>query len=188
MHPSDEIEQQYRLLAPISIAFIAWIKRLKALGVSVDALVTPELPVQARITMQGDCFDFAAGDPGEQAVDALVFLARDDNGEPADLVAWAPKSGRLASWWGIPMLGMEALSDWLIDADGAIEVFDDPLKWLIAERNGLLVVNFANAAPILREAAPLKVSSVTFGRRLANLINPKPPRILAPAAEIRALA
>jgi hypothetical protein len=185
MAPSDEIEQQYRLLPPISIA---WIKRLKELGVSVDALVTPELPVQARIVMHRDCFEFGADDPGEQAVDALVFLARDDEGEPADFVAWAPKSDRLASWWGIPMLGMEALGGFRLDPDGAIEVFDDLVKWLVAERNGLVVVSFANAARLLRDAAPLKVGSAAFGRRLANLINPKPPRVLAPAAEIRALS
>jgi hypothetical protein len=185
MAPSDELEHQYRLLLPISIP---WLKRLKQLGVSVDALCEPELPAQARVVMHGDCFEFAAHDPDEQAVDALVFLARDDAGEPADLVAWSPKSDRLAAWWGIPMLGMECLGDWRIDPNGAIEVFDDPLKWLVAERNGLVVVSFANAAPILRECGSLKVGSATFGRRLANLINPKPPRILVPSAEVRAVS
>jgi hypothetical protein len=185
MAPSDEIEQQYRLLLPISIP---WIKRLKQLGVSVDALCEPELPVQAKVVLHGDTFEFATDDPGEQAADALVFLARSDNGEPADIVAWSPKSDRLASWWGIPMLGMEALGEFRLDPDDAVEVFDEPVKWLIAERNGLLVVSFANAARILRDASPLKVSSAAFGRRLANLINPMPPRILAPSAEVRALA
>ena len=183
--PSDEIKQQYRLLLPISIP---WIKRLKQLGVSVDALCEPELPVQAKIVLHGDTFEFATDDPGEQAADALVFLARDDNGDPADFVAWSPKSDRLSSWWGIPMLGMEALGEFRLDPDGAVEVFDDPVRWLVAERDGLLIVSFTNAARILRDAAPLKVSSPAFGRRLAVLINPKPPRILAPSAEVRALA
>jgi hypothetical protein len=181
----EELERNWHRLPPIRVA---WLKRLKQLGVSVDALCEPELPVQAKIVLHGDCFEFATGDPGEQASDALVLLARGDCGEPADFVAWSPKSDRLASWSGIPMLGMECLGEPRMDPDGAVEVFDDPLNWLLAERDGLLVVSFANAAHLLREAAPLKVSSAAFGRRLANLINPKPPRILAPSAEVLAPA
>jgi hypothetical protein len=177
MAPSDEIVQQYRLLPPISLA---WLRRLKELGVSVDALREPELPRQARIVMHGDCLDFASDDPGEQAVEALVFLARDDIGEAADLVAWLPKSDRLASWWGIPMLGMEALGRPRIDPDGALSVFTDPLKWLLAERNGLLVVNFSNAAHLLRDAAPLRATSAREAQRIQNLIIAAPRRVYAP--------
>jgi hypothetical protein len=185
MAPSDEILQSWLRLPPISVA---WLMRLKERGVSGDAVCEPELPAQAKVVLHADCFDFAADDPGEQATDALVFLARDERGEPADFVAWSPKSDKLASWWGIPLLGMEALGEPRIDPDGALAVFTDPVEWLLGERMGVLVVSFANAARILRDASPLKVSSAAFGRRLANLINPMPPRILAPPAEVRALA
>jgi hypothetical protein len=168
-------------LPPIGIA---WLKRLKALGVSVDALSEPELPVQARVVLHGDCFDFA---DDEQATDALVFLARDDCGEPADFVAWSPKSDRLASWWGIPLLGMECLGEPRLDPDGALTVFTDPIKWLIGERQGVLVVNFANAARLLRNAAPLRAGSATEAQRIQNLITAAPPRVLAPPARTREL-
>jgi hypothetical protein len=173
----EEITQSWHRLPPIGVA---WLKRLKQLGVSVDALCEPELPAQARVVMHGDTFEFATDDPGERAVEALVFLARQDEGEPADLVAWSPKSDRLASWWGIPMLGMECLGEPRIDPDGALAVFTDPLKWLIGERNGLLVVNFANAAHLLRAAAPLRASSAKEVNRVRNLIAAAPPRVYAP--------
>jgi hypothetical protein len=181
----DELEQRWHRLPPIGVA---WLKRLKQLGVSVDALCEPELPVQARVVMHGDTFEFAADDPGEEAVDAMVFLARDDNGDPADFVAWRPKSHRLASWWGIPMLGMEALGEPRLDPDGALAVFTDPVRWLRGERNGVLVVNFANAARLLRDAAPLRTGSAAEAHRIQRLITAAPPRVLAPPARTRELA
>jgi hypothetical protein len=181
MHPSDEIMQQWHRLPPIGIA---WLKRLKALGVSVDGLCEPELPVQAKIVMHGDCFDF---DDGKLSVDALVFLARDDCGDPADFVAWAPKSDKLASMWGIPLLGMQRLGEPRIDPDGALEVHTEPVRWLAPERQGVLVVNFANAARLLRDAAPLWATSAREAQRIQNLIAAAPPRVLAPPARIREL-
>jgi hypothetical protein len=181
MAPSDEILQSWHRLPPISLA---WLKRLKALGVSVDGLCEPDLPAQAKVVLHGDCFDL---DDGELASDALVFLARDDCGDPADFVAWSPKSDRLASWWGIPLLGMECLDEPRIDADGALAVFTDPVKWLVGERNGVLVVNFKNAARLLRHAAPLRAGSATEAQRIQKLITAAPPRVLAPPARAREL-
>jgi hypothetical protein len=174
MGPSDEILQHWHRLPPIGVA---WLLRLKELGISVDALSEPELPVQAKVVLRGDTFEF---DDGKLASDALVFLVRDDNGEPADFVAWAPKSDRLSSWWGIPMLGMKFLSEPRLDPDGALAVFTDPIEWLIAERNGLLVVSFVNAAHLLRAAAPLRASSAKEANRVRNLITAAPPRVHAP--------
>jgi hypothetical protein len=181
MDPSEEIQRAYQLMMPISLA---WLKRLKELGVSVDGLCEPHLPVQAKIALHGDCFDF---DGGEQATDALVFLGHDDRGEPADFVAWTPASDRLASYWGIPMLGMERLGEPRIDPDGALEVFTEPVGWLSSERSGLLVVNFANAARLLRDAAPLRATSAREAQRIQTLITAAPPRVLVPPARPRAL-
>ena len=178
----EELEQNWHRLPPIGVA---WLKRLKDMGVSVDALSEPELPVQAKVVMYGDCFDF---DDGRLASDALVFLARDDCGEPADLVAWSPRSDRLAAFWGIPMLGMECLDEPRIDPDCALAVFTNPVKWMLGERNGVLVVNFKNAARLLRHAAPLRAGSATEAQRIQNLITAAPPRVLAPPARTRELA
>jgi hypothetical protein len=178
--PDDEVELAYRLMMPIGLA---WLKRLKDLGVSVDALAEPELPVQAKVVLRGSAFDF---DDGDLASDALVFLARDDFGEPTDFVAWSPKSDRLASYWGIPLLGMERLGEPRIDPGGALNVFTGPVKWLLAERDGVLVVNFANAARLLRDACPLRAGSATEAQRIQNLITASPPRVFAPIERVPA--
>jgi hypothetical protein len=178
MSPSDEILRHWHRLPPISVA---WLKRLKALGVGVDGLCEPELPAQAKVVMHGDCFEFA--DNGQ---DALVFLARDDCGDPADFVAWAPKSDRLASMWGVPLLGMERLGEPRIH-DGALEVFTEPVRWLASERQGVLIVNFKNAARLLRDAEPLRATSAREAQRIQSLITAAPPRVLAPPARTREL-
>jgi hypothetical protein len=75
---------------------------------------------------------------------------------------------------------MEALDEPRLDPDGALDVFSDPVKWLLGERDGVLVVNFANAAHLLRDAAPLRAGSATEAQRIQNLIKAAPPRVLAP--------
>jgi hypothetical protein len=179
----DELEQRYRLMMPISIA---WIKRLKELGVSVDALCEPELPAQAQVVMHGDRrFDFVNEVDG-QPVSAMILLARDVDGAPCDLVAWEPRSNRMASLYGnAPLLGMEMLHGPRLDPENALEVFETVKDWLIAERHGVCIVHPPRSAPILRECEPLKVSSSAFGLRLRNLINPKRPRLFAPSAAVK---
>ena len=90
---SDEIEQRWHRLPPISIA---WIKRLKELGVSVDALCEPELPAQAQVVMHdGFVFDFADEADG-QSVDAMAFVVRDELGDPIDIVVWEGQAASAA--------------------------------------------------------------------------------------------
>ena len=71
------------------------IRFLRGQGVSIDALAEPELPAFAEVSFhEGQpLFDFADGDG------ALIFLARDEEGDPCDLVAWSAKK-RLAAWYG----------------------------------------------------------------------------------------
>ena len=72
-------------------------------GVPAPALIWPDLPARGSVVF--DCreplFDFAEEVSGEGAVPAFVFLAFDELGEPADLVAWSPRVKRLAAWFGI---------------------------------------------------------------------------------------
>ena len=57
-------------------------------GVPSAALIHPELPRRASVIFHTHqpLFDFAE-DPSDATCDALVFLARDNMGDPADLVA-----------------------------------------------------------------------------------------------------
>jgi hypothetical protein len=172
-------QQLHQLLPPIRLA---WIQRLRALGVSAQSLAEPELPPCAEVVFfDGHFFDFADEALRGQSSESMLFLARDDLGDPCDIVAWEPRTQRLAAWWGAPpLLGMEHLLGPRLDPHGALKVFTDPAEWLLNERNGVVIVNPAAAAPLLRAAEPLEASSAAFGRRLAELINPKLPRILVP--------
>ena len=162
---------------------------IKELGVSVDALCEPELPAQAQVVMHdGFVFDFA-DEADEQPVDAMIFLARDGLGYPSDVVAWEPKLNRMASWWGnAPLLGMDELYAPRLDAERALQIHETPLQWLLAGRQGVVIVDPRRAAPILRDADPLKTHSAAFGHRILALTTPRPPRVFAPSVEIRAVA
>jgi hypothetical protein len=169
----------HRLLPPIKLA---WIQRLRALGVSAQSLAEPELPAcEDVVLIDGHFFDFADEAHGGQSSESMLFLARDDLGDPRDIVAWEPRAKRVAGWWGtLPLLGMEQLLAPRLDRHGALRVFADPLEWLLHERNGVVIVNPVAAAPLLRAAEPLEANPAAFGRRLAELINPRPPRIVVP--------
>ena len=184
---SDEIEQRWHRLPPISIA---WIKRLKELGVSVDALCEPELPAQAQVVVMHDGFVFDFADEADgQSVDAMVFVVRDELGDPIDIVVWEPKLNRMASWWGnAPLLGMDELFAPRLDAERALRIHETPLQWLLAGRQGVVIVDPRRAAQCLRDAEPLKTHSTAFGRRILALTTPRPPRVFAPSVEIRAVA
>jgi hypothetical protein len=179
----EEIEKRYRLLPCISLS---WIKRLKALGVTVDALCEPDFPASGHVVFfDGSRFEFVADAHGGQAFEAMLLLALDEFGEVCDIVAYDPRRKLKAFWLGnAPLLGLEQV--WLprLDPQGALTVFADPVEWLLGDRLGVVVVHPARAASILRNVEPLQVSSAPFGRRLGALINPRLPRIYAPAEEI----
>ncbi len=72
------------------------------------------------------------------------MLARDADGQPVDLVAWSAKERMLATWQGVA---------WAIGLDQTLEAFGlparaylDPLRWLVNDRDGLLILNPSRAA------------------------------------------
>lgn len=127
---------------------------------------------RARVTYSqcGRFFDpFEAGsDPGE-AVTAYVWTARDSIGDPADVVAWHPRTGRLATIEGsIPVIGEENV--FAPRLDEALSVFDNPLAWLADGRRGVLLLPGRDPAAVetLRLAGPLAVESLSLAERLAS--------------------
>lgn len=69
-----------------------------------------------------------------------------------------------------------------MDPEQALQVHETPLQWLIAERQGVVIVDPRRAPSLLRSAAPLAASSVAFGRRLRNLLTLSSPSIYVPTA------
>jgi hypothetical protein len=183
-----EAERRHRLLMPPSLAEI---KRFREKGVSVDGLCQPELLARAEVAFSLDCaiFDFVADVGGERGVAAFIFLARDDQGEPCDLVAWAPQVKRLAGWYGsATALGAENIYAPRFDPDRALQVHETPLEWLLHDRNGVVVVDAQGAAPLLRLAEPLAVETVEYGQKLRRMLEVRLPRIFVANPDMRRAA
>jgi hypothetical protein len=91
-------------------------------------------------------FDFADEDPDSdaRAVDALIFLAMDEFGEPDDLVAYA-ESLPTCAWYGhAAFLGAEnLLGPRLPNHD--LYVHCTPLDWLVFHQQGVVIIDIRRA-------------------------------------------
>jgi hypothetical protein len=171
-----DAERRYALLPPPSLGDI---RRLRERGVSVDALCEPELLARAEVAFFPDLhvFDFSY-EVGEKVVSAFIFLARDEQGDPCDLVAWAPQAKLLAAWYGnAALLGAESVYAPRLDPERALLVHQRPLEWLLHDRSGVVVIDPRGAAQLLRFAEPLAADSVEYGQKLQRMLKVRPPRI-----------
>lgn len=120
----------------------------------------------------------------DETVPALVIPALED-GELVDLVAWHPKTGRLAS--------LERRAGWLAgpepEADAPLVVFSDPLPWLAACRAGVVVVHESLARPFLLAQPAIQAADIDHGEKLqAMLAKVRLPRIVVPSETIQRVA
>ena len=135
----------------------------------------------AQVEKAGRRFEFL--DDGTRAV---VVVARDDSGEPADLVAWLPNDGWFGSWLdALPLLGMHAL--FAPRLGEPLPVFLDPLGWLQAGREGVVILDRTRARFSL-EGVTVAAASVDDGLVLQKLLQPPKPKILVRAAADRIAA
>jgi hypothetical protein len=154
---------------------------LWALGIREMAALYAE-PV---VFLPNNCFEFARdARDASGAVVAVVFHAPDDLGNPLDLAAWEPKSGRLALWLGrVSMLGQDNLYAWRLGEP--LVAHETALEWLQAGRAGVFVIDPQRASLLLRMVEPLGVKRPTFGRQLQTALTIRAPRIVV-AAQRRA--
>ncbi len=175
MTVSEEVESLHKRLSPPTPSLI---KSLRTKGVSLDALCEPELPAFVNVVFHDDqpLFDFTDEACDEGAVRSLVFLARDESGDPLDLVAWSRKTNRLASWYGrAALLGLESRWAPRIGAEG-LRICFDPLAWLVAERDGVVIIDPESARwQLARES--LVVSDVAFGRHVHATLRLPDPKV-----------
>jgi hypothetical protein len=123
----SDLNRFHQRLAPPRLKEIT---RFREVGVSPEALSAPELPARADVVFHDDrpLFDFADDAGDGSAVAGFIFLARDDEGDPCDLVAWSPQAKRIAAWYGVaPLLGTDMLYAPRLDPEGALQVFEEPL-------------------------------------------------------------
>ena len=114
----------------------------------------------------------------EKTVPAFVMPAIDDSGAVIDLVAWHPPSGRIGS--------SERAAGWLAGGlqsdDEPVIVHPDPLAWLRASREGVVIVHEDIARPALLAQRTLQAADLAHGEALdAMLRKVRVPRIVVPA-------
>ena len=122
-------------------------------------------------------FDGATFDLDHEGERALTFRA-EDRGEVIDLIAWQPRTGALASWRGQAFC--------LGDADDifnpatyfesdALRVHATPLDWLLADRDGIVIVRPDLAPAYLANCRRLRCSSKDHALQVAKWVQPRKP-------------
>lgn len=144
----------------------------------------------AIVFRRGPRFEFVRnlrGDPVEP-VAAYTILARDAGGAPIDVVAWHPRTGRLATWLGrVGLLG----ADYPCPATKTdpLCVFPSPTEWLASGRRGVVIVDERLARPELLDAGTIQASDIEHGTKLKDMLERVTlPGIVVPAASIGRVA
>jgi hypothetical protein len=170
------VERRYLQLPPIQWPEHASLMRG---GVPAPAIIWPDLPARTGVVFRdGPRFDFAAdlpADQDDQVVSAMVLLTLDEDTYPVDLIAWTTKPYRIGSWLGAtPILGAENLPAPRLGK--GLTVFPTPLDWLKAERDGVVIVDPAEARWVLIDEQ-LVVRDVAFARDLREKLSLPTPKI-----------
>jgi hypothetical protein len=158
-------------------------------GVTVAALATPWAIHAGHVSFEPSglyrpniCGEFA-----------YIFGCIDGDGL-ADLVAWSPRVGGIASRLGVAaVLGQRQAEEARDDVTARpLRIWRNPLGWLKAGRNGVVIVDHLGAAHLL---ADLPIAPEEDGGRHARELRAglrvPPPRIIAawkPASKQRAAA
>jgi hypothetical protein len=144
---------------------------LFAQGVSDKAL----WPISGA-TVRFDGARFALDHEGERA---LIFRA-EDRGEIIDLIAWQPRTGTVASWRGQAFcLGDmdDIFNPATYFAGDALRVHATPLDWLLADRDGIVIVRLDLAPACLANCQRIRCSSQTHARQVEKWLKPRKPAV-----------
>ena len=132
----------------------------------------------ARVTFSNEAFRLDEG-----GADSITFRAMDRDAV-ADLIAWRPESGELASWTGAAFcLGdYDDISNPATYFDGgSLLVHREPLSWLRASREGIVVVR-PELIPLLRTSTRITCADYEAALDLERQMVPRATaQILIPA-------
>jgi hypothetical protein len=133
-------------------------------------------------------FDFA-DEVEEEGVQAIAFLARDDDGELADLVVWSLSPRRLASWQGATaLLGADEICAPRLTQEAARWVHRTPLEWLKSDRKGVVIIDPTRAVLALRDFGPFFAHCDAHAPELVELFRSRAPSVYVPVSEGRGVA
>ena len=144
-------------------------------GVPECVLASQDAPAFAQVWFDQDgLFELDLEGKG-----ALIFLVRDADGPPTDLVAWRPNAGTLGTWLGRAAILGNPYGPRL-RADSALPVWRSPLGWLKASMTGVCIVHDERSARLLEGLGPLLAEDVEHGLALSGSLAIPAPRILVP--------
>ena len=142
----------------------AEIRWLFGQGVPDTAMLEPE-PIRAGKVTFLDKLTFDFDEAGDRA---LIFI------EERDLIAWQPRTGKLASWRGMAFaLGEDAIwspASWF--AESALRVHLTPLHWLQANREGIVIVHPRLAYAMLHHVPRLAFADAVHARQTRLAMHP----------------
>jgi hypothetical protein len=128
----------------------------------------------ATVRFNGATFDL--DDEGERA---LIFRA-EDRSEVIDLIAWQPRNGALASWRGQAFcLGDvdDIFNPATYFAGDALRVHATPLDWLLADRDGIVIVRPDLAPAHLANCQSIRCSSKDHALQVEKWVEPRKPAV-----------
>ncbi|MCG8561116.1 MAG: hypothetical protein MI824_15065 [Hyphomicrobiales bacterium] len=146
---------------------------LQSQGVSRKALVLP-WPIGACLArLDAKTKNFDPDDAGERAITILV----DDEGEPIDIAAWWPRTGKVASCLGTAFaIGQGAiLNPATYFSGGALHVHEGPLDWLRGGRRGIVILRPELAHAYLGRRERLSFDTPKHAERVSSWLQPPRP-------------
>jgi hypothetical protein len=140
-------------------------------GVSIDALTKPLAVLAERVGFQPN----GTYVPNALGEFACILPAFDGDGL-ADVIAWAPKSGRIASRLGIVSILGEEQAGRASGASKSLLVWRNPVGWLRAGRRGVVILDPEGAAVRLAGLS-IMAEDEAHARHLRAILKVPPPRI-----------
>jgi hypothetical protein len=180
----NEIERLYFQNPSCRVLRSGEISRFKAAGVAPSVIACPDMMLAASVEFFEDSrflFKHEIDDPAG-ATSAFVLLCRDDFGDVIDIAAWSPAMGRLATWHGRAWaLDQYRVLTPRISDHGALPILKDPLGWLRAGRNGIVILDPEKAKWQVAYARPtLLAEDVAHGQALRKALTISAPAIFIP--------
>lgn len=122
-----------------------------------------------RVLFEGLRFEF----DGLNGVPAIVCPLRDRAGDLADLAAFQPGTGAVATWLGVcAVLGEHNIERARLGLP--LMCFETAMDWLAGGREGVAIVDPDRARWTLAGVGRIGVSNTGFGRRLETLLTIRP--------------
>lgn len=144
--------------------------RLHAMGVPLTALTGPPMVLLAYGFKAADgCF--------EEDLDGEPWLVFP---EAADCIFWQPRSGAMARWTN---RGFAIGEDVVYNAatyafDRCLNIFENPIHWLRAGRDGCVIVDWSQAFDRLRDCPCIAVAEGLLEKLEHHFQPPRLPEIL----------